>query len=250
MRLDGVEVKVSLDSDQTAEAVRVLDLADVTPWKISFVEDITTGLCSATPLLDQHVIVRARQKTKGKDDVTVKFRPGRRSQLTDSWLATTKAADGDLDSELKVEEDWAGERRVLSISLTAERPNGLVAAAAAGERDIRTLLTNDQRRLMDECAGTFVNLAALTMLPAVSAMRWPTFAAPGPGGGPALDVRAERWTVHDLDFLELSIAVEVQAAQAAQEALIAFVEHNGLQPSAGEAKTTQVLQRLIAEAAC
>ena len=138
---------------------------------------------------------------------------------------------------------------MLSISLTAERPKGLVAAAAAGERDIRTLLTNDQRRLIDECAGTFVNLAALTMLPAVSAMRWPTFAAPGPGG-PALDVRAERWTVHDLDFLELSIAVEVQAAQAAQAALIAFVEHNGLQPSAGEAKTTQVLQRLIAEAAC
>jgi hypothetical protein len=145
MRLDGVEVKVSLDSDQTAKAVRVLDLADVTPWKIFFVEDVTTGLCSATPLLDQHLIVRARQKTKGKDDVTVKFRPGRRSQLTDSWLATTKTADGDLDSELKVEEDWAGERRVLSISLTAERPKGLVAAAAAGERDIRTLLTNDQR---------------------------------------------------------------------------------------------------------
>ena len=105
MRLDGVEVKVSLDSDQTAEATRVLDLADVTPWKICFVEDITTGLCSATPLLDQHLIVRARQKTKGKDDVTVKFRPGRRSQLTDSWLAMTKTADGDLDSELKVEED-------------------------------------------------------------------------------------------------------------------------------------------------
>jgi len=249
MRLDGVEVKVSLDSDQTAEAVRVLDLADVTPWKISFVEDITTGLCSATPLLDQHLIVRARQKTKGKDDVTVKFRPGRRSQLTDSWLATTKDTDGDLDAELKVEEDWAGERRVLSISLTADRPKGLVAAVAAGERGIDALLAHDQRRLIDECAGTLVNPAALTMLPAVSAMRWPTFAAAGPGGS-ALDVRAERWTVHDLDFLELSIAVEVQDAQAAQAALIAFVEGKGLQQSAGEAKTTQVLQRLVAEAAC
>jgi hypothetical protein len=249
MRLDGVEVKVSLDSDQTAEAVRVLDLADVTPWKISFVEDITTGLCSATPLLDQHVIVRARQKTKGKDDVTVKFRPGRRSQLTDSWLAMTKAADGDLDSELKVEEDWAGERRVLSISLTAERPKGLLAAVAAGEHGIGALLSRDQRRLIDECAGTVVNLTALTMLPAVSAMRWPTFAVPGPNG-PTLDVRAERWTVHDLDFLELSIAVEVQAAQAAQAALVAFVEGKGLQPNEGEAKTTQVLQRLVAEAAC
>ena len=138
---------------------------------------------------------------------------------------------------------------MLSLSLTAERPKGLVAAVAAGDSDLSTLLTSDQRRLIDECAGTFVNLAALTMLPPVSAMRWPTFAAPGPDGS-ALDVRAERWTVHDLDFLELSISVEVQAAQAAQAALIAFVEHNGLQPSAGEAKTTQVLQRLVAEAAC
>ena len=249
MRLDGVEVKVSLDSDQTAEAVQALNLADVTPWKIFFVEDITTGLCSATPLLDQHLIVRARQKTKGKDDVTVKFRPGRRSQLTDSWLATTKDTDGDLDSELKVEEDWAGERRVLSISLTVDRPKGLVAAVAARERGVDALLANDQRRLIDECAGTLVNLTALTMLPAVSAIRWPTFAALGPGGS-AMDVRAERWTVHDLDFLELSIAVEVQAAQAAQAALMAFVQGKGLQPSVGEAKTTQVLQRLVAEAAC
>jgi hypothetical protein len=94
VRLDGVEIKVSLDSDQTAKAVRVLDLADVPPWRIFFIEDITTGrLCSATPLLDQHLILRARQKTKGKNDVTVKFRPGRRSQLTDSWLDKTKTSD-------------------------------------------------------------------------------------------------------------------------------------------------------------
>lgn len=249
MRLDGVEIKVSLDSDQTAKAVRAIDLPDVPPWRIFFIEDVTTGLCSATPLLDQHLIVRARQKTKGKDDVTVKFRPGRQSQLTDSWLDKTKTSDKDLDSEFKVEEDWAGERRVLSISLTADRPEGLVAAAAAGERRVRALLTDDQRRLVDECAGTFVNLAALTMLPAVSAMRWPIFPVPGPGGH-ALDVRAERWTVHDLDFLELSIAVDVKAAEAAQAALVAFVEGMGLRPSAGEAKTTQVLQRLVAEAAC
>lgn len=249
MRLDGVEVKVSLDSDQTAAAVQALDLGDGATWKIFFAEDVTTGLCSATPLMDQHLIVRAREKTTGRDDVTVKFRPGRRSQLTDSWLAMTTTADGNLDSELKVEEDWAGERRVLSVSLTAERPEGRVAAVAAGERDIRALLTGDQERLIEECAGTFVNLAALTMLPAVSAIRWPTFAVPGQDG-PALKVRAERWTVHDLDFLELSIAVEVEAAQAAQAALIGFVNGRGLQPSVGEAKTTQVLQRLVAEAAC
>jgi hypothetical protein len=250
MRLDGVEVKVSLDSDQTAAAVRALDLANGAAWKIFFAEDVTTRLCSATPLLDQHLIVRARQKATGKDDVTIKFRPARRSQLTDSWLATTETGDGQLDSELKVEEDWAGQRRVLSISLTAERPDDRVATVVAGQRGIRALLTDHQERLIEECAGAFVNLATLTMLPAVSAVRWPTFAVPGPDGGPALDVRAERWTVHDLDFLELSIAVEVEAAQAAQAALIAFAERKGLQPSTGEAKTTQVLQRLVAEAAC
>jgi hypothetical protein len=250
MRLDGVEVKVSLDSDQTAAAVQALDLTDGAPWKIFFVEDVTTGLCSATPLLDQHLIVRAREKPSGKDDVTVKFRPARRSQLTDSWLATKKSADGNLESELKVEEDWAGERRVLSISHTADRPDGRVAAVAAGERDINALLTDDQRRLIEECAGTFVNLATLTMLPAVSATRWATFAVPAPGG-PALDVRAERWTVQDLDFLELSIVVKVvEKAQAAQAALIAFVEAKGLKPSVGETKTSQVLQRLVAEVAC
>jgi hypothetical protein len=248
MRLDGVEVKVSLNSDQTAKAVQALDLADVPPWKIFFVEDVTTGLLSSTPLLDQHLIVRARQKTKGKDDVTVKLRPGRRSQLTDSWLATMKATDGDLDSEFKVETDWAGERRMLAISLTAERPKGLVAAVAAGERGVNVLLTNEQKRLVDECTGIPVNFTALTMLPAVSAMRWPTFPVSEPGT-PALDVRAERWTIHDLDFLELSIAVDVEEAEAAQAALNAYVERKGLQPSAGEAKTTRVMRELVAEAA-
>jgi hypothetical protein len=126
----------------------------------------------------------------------------------------------------------------------------LGAAVAAGERDINALLSDDQKRLIEECAGTFVNLATLTMLPAVSATRWPTFAAPTPGG-PAPDVRAERWTVQDLDFLELSIMVKVvEKAQAAQAALIAFVEGKGLKPGVGETKTSQVLQRLVAEAAC
>jgi hypothetical protein len=245
MRLDGVEVKVSLDGTQTATAVRALDLADAPAWKIFFVEDVTTGLCSLTPLLDRQLILRARQKTKGKDDVTVKFRPGRRSQLSDSWLATTKTAEG----ELKVEQDWAGERRSLAISLTAERPKDLVAAVAAGDRGVDALLSEDQERLVDECAGSIVNLAALTMLPPVSALRWPTFAVSQPGH-PALDVRAERWTFDDLDFLELSISVDVAGAQAAQAALDAFVEHQGLRSSTGEAKTTQVMRRLVAAAAC
>ncbi|BCJ46247.1 hypothetical protein GCM10010168_51980 [Actinoplanes ianthinogenes] len=242
MRLDDVEVKVGLDSDQTAKAVQALGLPAVAPWSIFFVEDVTTGLCSATPLLDQRLILRARQKTSGKDDVTVKFRPGRRSQLTDEWL-DEKSAD------FKIEEDWAADRRTLAISLTSDRPKGLVAAVAAGEQQVSALFTADHLRLIEQCAGVAVNLTTLTMLPPVSAMRWPKFAAPRPGGSP-LDVRAERWTVGDLDFLELSIVEQVADAPAAQAALIAFVEGKGLVPSTAEAKTTQVMRALVAQAAC
>ena len=145
------------------------------PWRVFFVEDVTVGLGSATPLLDQHLIIRAREKTKGKDDVTVKFRPGRRSQLTDSWWATTKTADGDLDTELKVEQDWAGERRVLSISLTAKSRAGSWRRSRQPATGSHRLLTEDQRRFIEQCAGTPVNLDTLTVLPAVSAQRWPNF---------------------------------------------------------------------------
>jgi len=247
MRLDDVEVKVNVDSGETSRAVALLDLPGVPPWKIYFVEDVTTGLGMTTPLKEQNLIIRARQKTKGKDDVTVKFRPGRRSQLTNRWLAVTKISDDDLDAEFKVEEDWAGVARTLAISLTSDRPHGLVAAAAQNN-DVAALLTQKQKELIDQCAGVPVNLDVLTVLPPVSAMRWPTFSVPGPGHT-ALSVRAERWTVGDLDFLELSIAVGVAVAEEAQAALETFLKSKGLDPTKGESKTTQVLRLLVSQAA-
>ena len=71
---------------------------------------------------------------------------------------------------------------------------------------------------------------------------------PGPDGG-ALKVRAERWTIPSLDFLELSIAVDVDTAEASQRALEDFVVSKGLQAATGEAKTSQVMQLLVATAA-
>lgn len=247
MRLDGVEVKVSVEADQTQAAVEALSLPDVPPWRIFFIEDVAPGLISSAPLLDAHLIIRARQKAQGADDVTVKFRPGRRSQLDARWLNMTKTKEGDLKSEFKVEEDWAGERRSLAISLTAERPDGLVSAAGS-EGGVSALLTKGQRQLIDQCAGVRVNLDALNPLPAVSAMRWSAFAVPGPNGR-ELQVRAERWTVGSLDFLELSISVDVTGAEAAQRALAEFVAVKGLQAATGEAKTSQVMALLVATAA-
>jgi hypothetical protein len=62
-------------------------------------------------------------------------------------------------------------------------------------------------------------------------------------------VRAERWIVGALDFIELSIAVGVEAAEEAQTALEDFLLSKGLHPAVDEAKTSQVLRLLVAEAA-
>jgi hypothetical protein len=130
-------------------------------------------------------------------------------------------------------------------------PKRLVAAAAARERSISALLNHDQRRLIHKCAGIVVNPVALTMLPAMSAMRWPPppFTVPGPGAS-ALEVRAERW-----DCQRLGLPRVVDCRRGAGRAggpggADRLREGKGLQPSAGEAKTIQVLQRLVTEAAC
>jgi hypothetical protein len=247
MRFDGVEIKLTLGGDATASAVQQLRLPAEPPWQIWFWEDVTPGSGPGTPLLDAGVILRARDKAGGDDDATVKLRPCRRSQLTDRWLAAREgeAEDGD-DWEVKVEADWSGDRRVLAASHTSERPGGVVREAAEGRRPVEELFNGDQLTFLREGAGTAVNLRALTALPAVSATRWKKVAA-APRG---LDVRAERWTVGDLDFLELSVVADdpVQAREE-QAALTGFVQSLGMAADpAQQSKTRQVLEHLVARA--
>ncbi len=249
MRIDGVEVKVNVDPGQTDFAIQTLQLKDVPAWNIYFVEDVTMHLHSCTPLLDNHLIVRARVKPKGKDDVTVKIRPGRRSQLSSSWLSVTQRSVDGLDSELKIEQDWAGSRRTLSISFRTERPAGLIAAAVKDVGSVGTLFTRDQKRFIDECCGAPFNLDTLNVLPSVSARRFPAFEVPGPVNS-RLSVRAERWTIDQLDFLELSIATtDALVAEAGEAALRAHLSGMGILLADGEPKTTQVMQLLVRQAA-
>ena len=94
MRLDGIEIKVTVAGDQTPAALAALGLAADRPtWQIYFCEDVTEGLSPGTPLLDAGVILRARDKPGAKDDTTAKLRPCRRSQLPDRWLAAEKGDD-------------------------------------------------------------------------------------------------------------------------------------------------------------
>jgi hypothetical protein len=244
MRFDGVEIKVTLGPDVTEHAVQELELPKKPSWQIWFWEDVTAGITPTTPLLDCGVILRARHRDDGDDDVTIKLRPCRRSQLTDRWLAERKGRTEDGDAwDLKLEADWSGDRSVLATSFTCDRPADVVQAAGRGSRPVEDLFTADQLDFLQDCSGTAINLGTLAVLPPVTATRWNEVAA-APN---KLDVRAERWTVGDLDFLELSVVADLEKARRSQAALNAFVWSRGLAIGSQQvSKTRQVLDHLVA----
>jgi hypothetical protein len=242
-RLDGVEVKLTLAGDRVDQAVQALQLAPDRPrWRIHFGEDVTAAVGPTTPLLDLGVVLRARRRPGEPDDTTIKLRPCRRSQLGGPWPTATKG-DG---WELKLEADWAGEQRVLAVSLTADQPGDVIADVAEDGAPVRSLFLDEQLDFLRECCDARIDLDALTLLPPVTATRWKEVRT-APAG---LEVRAERWTVDHLDFLELSVVADPGDAPAAQRALHGFVGSLGLAVDPHqEPKTRQVLAHLVSAAA-
>lgn len=238
MRLDSVEIKVTLPSAQAGPAVEAFGLgAGGRRWEVSFCEDVARGTAPATPLLDTGVVLRARHKGGAKADTTIKLRPGRRSQLTPYWLEQHETDDW----ELKVEADWSGDRRVLAAALTADRPGDRIADVRAGRLPLSQLFHDGQQRFLADGSPIRINLDVLTLLPPVTAVRWPEFEV-----DPKLSVRAERWTVDDLDFLELSIVADPDEAADRQAALHQYVTAHGFQPDpTAETKTRSVVGHLV-----
>ena len=144
---------------------------------------------------------------------------------------------------VKVEQDWSGTRRVLSVSCRAEHPSGLVAAVSDGDAPIRSLFTKAQRQFLDDSASIRLNIDELTLLPGVTARRWKPVAI----GGIDAEVDRERWTVSDLDFLEFSVKLDsVNLPAATQRRLDAELQKRHVPTStARETKTTLVLSRLV-----
>jgi hypothetical protein len=237
MRLDGVEIKVSLGRTEVAPALDRLGLGGGgQPRGIGFIEDSTVG--AALPLFHHGIVLRVRQNDGRDHDATVKLRPCRRSQLTESWLGEEEG-DG---WKLRVEEDWAGTRRVLAASCVSDLPRGRIAAVRAGTEPVRRLFSAGQERFLSDCAGMPINLDALTLLSPVAATRWEGVRVKGLD-----DVVAERWTVGDLDFLELSIKENsVEEAKRAQEELEREIRALDLElDDENKSKTERVLAHLL-----
>jgi hypothetical protein len=184
------------------------------------------------------IVLRVRDAGGKGGDSTVKLRPSRRSQLTREW---TDARDGD-GWELRVEEDWSGTRHVLAVSCVSDLPKGRIAATASGTEALRRLFNDEQEQFLSACGPAKVNLDQLTLLPFIDARRWNEVCV-----GDVPDVVVERWTVDDLDFLELSIKADDPAtARAEQQRLEDAVAALGLKrDDADESKTQRVLTHLV-----
>jgi hypothetical protein len=232
----GVEIKVSFDQ-QVAMALDELGLdGHGEPRRIGFLEDTTVGV--VLPLFHQGIVLRVRQIDDDDDDATVKLRPCRRSQLAGNWLG---AEEGD-GWKLTVEQDWAGSRRALAASCGSKLPKGHIAPVLEGTEPVHRLFSQGQARFLSDCAGMPINLDALTLLPLVAATRWKEVRV-----GSVRDVVVERWTIDDLDFLELSIRSDTVAdAPASQQELEREVRALSLQPdSDSKSKTERVLTHLV-----
>ncbi len=244
MQPANAEIKVTVSNAAVDQALDLLHLrpSDAEKLQVCFSEDSPDGVSPQTRLLDEHVVLRARQRLGDRDDdCTVKIRPCRISQITPKLLALS----ADENSGFKLEADWTGDNNVLAASFTADLSGHPIAKARAEREPLSSLFTDEQADFLRDCADIEVNLEALTLLDkTVTALRWKP--SRFDGATTADKIRAERWTVDDLDFLEFSILAPVADARQEQAKLVAFLRAKGIQsPAAQVTKTQQVLRILV-----
>ena len=92
---------------------------------------------------------------------------------------------------------------MLAVSCVSDLPSGRIDAAVTGREGLRRLFNDGQERFLSECGSSPVNIDALTLLPLIDTSRWEHVRFGG-----VSDVVVERWTIDDLDFLELSIKTD------------------------------------------
>lgn len=241
-----VEIKVNIAG--TSEAASVLSLAapDAANRSVWFAEDEAGLAAGALTLFASHAIIRLRAGD-GRDDITVKWRPCDFAHLGEHWKKSF-TAEG---FEYRIEEDWAGQRRVLAASaVTTPGSEAVMKAVLPGARP-ETALSERQRQFLDARWPSPAALGHLVALGPIKSSKWEDV----PIG--ELSVTAERWTVGALDFLELSMRVVPDAhesprifsarAQAQQAGLEAAVAGLGLGiDDHADTKTQRVLTALAA----
>ncbi|HEY5784577.1 MAG TPA: hypothetical protein VIT65_07365 [Microlunatus sp.] len=226
-----VEIKVTIDTFVDDAVDRLCQGAAETGRLVYFLELRTPDARPALPLLDAGIVLRLRSNDTDKDDSTVKLRPCVRSQLTDDWQKDFEKPR----LKFRIEQDWAGPRRSLAASCVAKFAADTVRDVARDHRQIAEVFTEKQLDFLTACGSIHVPLARLTLLGPIQATKWEQTSID--------DAVAERWTVGDLDFLELSIRCDdVADAESRQSAFEA-----ALRGYAGGGAPTETKTRLVLE---
>lgn len=240
--IEPVEIKVTVASTASgagavSDAIAALSLGVPDGHRaIWFLEDCTPGLPTALPLLDAGVVLRLRQEAGGEDDSTVKLRPCRRSQLAPKWQTPDKGPGW----KYRIEEDWAGTNQTLAASCLSNLVDGRLAAAIEGTAGWDSVFHSKQQDYLVDCSDLRVNLGGLVALGPISADKWDGLTIV------EQEVAAERWTVGELDFLELSIREDDgrEKAVGTQKRFIAALRDRGMPVLEGQTKTRTVLEHL------
>jgi hypothetical protein len=240
-RLDAVELKVVLPPDQAlAAGIWGGDPGEELTGREWFCErPYAVAGQLRLPLLEAGVILRLRTMRHSPDESIAELRPCRRSRLAGHHPSHVEAV-------------WAGEHRVLSVSLTAMHGEHAVTGVLAGHGPLHQLFTVDQQQFLDECADCPVDLGTLTVLGPVGIRRWPRLA----WSGMELHVERQEFTTPagaSVAFVELSRRVDRQGAEIAQLALESSLRRRGIEPSASVSvygdQTRHVLTLLVGASA-
>ncbi|WP_124707328.1 hypothetical protein [Gordonia insulae] len=208
-----IALKVNLDSDvDRATSILVPDGRPGLSRNIWFAEARAGIAGSAVPLLSSRIIMRMR--SGDRDDVTVKLRPCVPAELPTRW----GEAFCNEDASYRMESEWCGDHRVRSASVISHRAPGSLTPLMDDRTDPVALLDATQRQFVVACTSCGVPIDHLVTLGPIASRTWTDVSVDG------APVAVERWTVGELDLLEVSMhlrplrdepadAFELRAAQ-------------------------------------
>jgi hypothetical protein len=168
----------------------------------------------ALELLAAGIILRARRTVGGNHDSTVKFRPVDPAAVGDKWREYR---------DFKIEADASEKGLVKSASFSMPVDKGLIKRVAGGEREIRELLSREQRTFIEKTARRKIDFDRLVVLGPLRAHRW-RFADPAC----PWEITAELWIREDGHrMVEASIKAPAVQAAVAAAGFMAFLAEVG-----------------------
>jgi hypothetical protein len=243
--LHPIEIKAYIEGGVGQALAALGDPKPATKRQVWFAEDSGGVHIGKLNMLSRGIILRIRSGEL--DDSAAKLRPVDTAHLTKPWAGPFTQQP----LKYRIEGDWSGDRHVMAASAETSHRGGSLAEAVHGGHFDR-VFTRKQRHFVLDCTNIAVEVGQLLPLGPIASTKWQDLQI---GGVKKVD--AERWTVTDLDFLELSIrvkpkddesAAQYQArAELAQRGLLSAIADIELELSNNaESKTQRVLEALAA----